>query len=156
MEPSGVWPYGPYLLTAIEEAPNWAPTAGVGAASSNPEAADAENADAVRWPILDSDAMYGVAIEVARDPAGGWGARKADLIKKNGLRVPLWRYTDREGRWNWAPGKGWRESTASTHITPQPALDFRLMGALFGFAERLAVALDMHAYLLKSGSIVSH
>lgn len=82
------------------------------------------------------------AIEVARDPASGWGARKADLIKKDGGCIPLWRYSDWEVRWNWAPGKGWRESTASTHITSQPALEFRLMGALFGFVERLAASLS--------------
>ena len=87
------------------------------------------------------------AVEVAPDPAGFGLARKADLIMKNGGRVPIWRHGEgMRKQWVWRPGEGLREHTAATYAQTSPggiSVQFRLMGALLGFAERLAAALDV-------------
>jgi hypothetical protein len=88
------------------------------------------------------------AVEVGRDRTGYGLARKADLVMKKGGRVPLWRYSEGlRKQWTWRPGgQGLREDTAATYVRTSPtgiAVHFRLMGALFGFAERLAAALDV-------------
>jgi hypothetical protein len=66
---------------------------------------------------------------------------------KDGRRVPIWRHSEgMRKRWFWKPGEGWREQTAATYGQTSPTgvtMQFRLMGALFGFAERLAAALDV-------------
>jgi hypothetical protein len=87
------------------------------------------------------------AVEVTRDAAGFGLARKADLVMKDGGRVPVWRFSQGvRKQWIWRPREGWREQTAATYVQTNPTgvtLQFRLMGALFGFAERLAAALDV-------------
>ena len=86
-------------------------------------------------------------MEIAPDPTGFGLARKADLIMKDGGRVPIWRHSEGiRKQWTWRPGEGWREQTAATYAQTNPAgmaVQFRLMGALFGFAEQLAAALDV-------------
>jgi hypothetical protein len=87
------------------------------------------------------------AVEVGPDPNRFGLARKAELVLKNGQRVPVWRHTEGlRKQWLWSPGKGAREHTAATYVQTSAGgvtWEFRLMGALFGFAERLAAALDV-------------
>lgn len=83
------------------------------------------------------------AVEVARDPAGAGLARKAELVMGNGARVLIWHHTEgMRSQRIWVRGEGWREHTAAVYAMTHPA-GLNLAGALFGFAQRSASAVDV-------------